>query len=109
MIKLLPKENGDGDGGPVDLRAGSKTAKARDFIKSQNKPLHISKILDGLGIENTKGNRASLSGSMGSYVRKGQIFKNFGSNVFGLIGMDGGNLSSHETENFSLSENDGKK
>lgn len=108
-VKLLPRDSENGDSGDTELRAGSKTARARDFIKQTAKPVHVSKILEGLGIENTKANRASMSGSIGSYARKGQIFKNFGSNVFGLIGMNGGNHSSRETEDLFTGETDGKK
>src|SRR5262245_57070047 len=86
FAKLLPRDE-DRDSSVIALRPGSKTAKARDFLKEKGKPLHISLILDGIDIPNTKANRASLAGSLGSYARREQVFKNFGSNVFGLIGM----------------------
>ena len=49
--------------------------------------MHISEILAAIGVENTKNTRVSLVGSLGSYVRKGQVFSRPGPNIFGLTGM----------------------
>jgi hypothetical protein len=85
-IKLAPKDlndkNGTQDHG---LRPGSEIAKARDYLRSHGKPLHISEILVGIGKENSKPNRLALSGSIARYVRQGVIFSRPGPNIFGLL------------------------
>jgi hypothetical protein len=86
MAKLLPK---DGDKEAI-LRVGSDLAKARDFIKSLGHPSHVNAILEGIGKEINKSNKISLSGSLGSYVRKGTIFTKPAPNTFGLIEFENG-------------------
>jgi hypothetical protein len=83
-LKLLPKE-GDKE---VVLRAGSDLARARDFIKAQGRPLHVTDILKGIGKEVNKPNKISLSGSLGGYVRRGVIFTKPAPNTFGLIELE---------------------
>jgi hypothetical protein len=89
-IKALPKESapqGNTDDSPSELRVGSLLAKARDAIQKKGAPMHISEILSAIGVQNTKNTRVSLVGSLGSYVRKGQVFTRPGPNIFGLLGM----------------------
>lgn len=97
-LKLLPKE-GDRE---ATLRPGTDLAKARDFIKAQGRPQHVTDILKGIGREVNKSNKISLSGSLGSYVRKGSIFTKPAPNTFGLI--DFGNGSESKIENDTLAE-----
>lgn len=85
MAKVLPR---DGEKKETVLRAGTDLAKARDFIKIHGCPQHVTEILKGLGKEVNKANRISLSGSLGSYVRKGIIFTKPDPNTFGLIEME---------------------
>lgn len=88
-IKALPKESipqADEDA-ISDLRSGSLLARARDAIQKNGAPMHISQILAAIGVENTKNARVSLVGSLGSYVRKGQVFNRPGPNIFGLLGV----------------------
>ena len=82
-LKLIPRQ--DGEIANQVLRPGSDMAKAQDLLKKVGHPLHVGELLKGLGKEVNKGNRASLSGSMGTYVRKGAIFFKSGPNTFGLI------------------------
>ena len=42
-------------------------------------------ILRGVGEEETAANRATLSGSLSAYVRKGEVFTRPAPNVFGLV------------------------
>lgn len=84
MAKLLPKE---GDKETI-LRAGSDLAKARDFIKTLGQPCHVNAILAGIGKDINKSNKISLSGSLGSYVRKGVIFTKPAPNTFSLIELE---------------------
>ena len=47
--------------------------------------MHISEILSALGRANEHNARASISGALGAYVRKGEIFVRPKPNTFGLI------------------------
>lgn len=95
--KLFPKDGKDGEKEAV-LRAGTDLAKARDFIKSKGHPLHVNAILAGIGKEINKANKISLSGSLGSYVRKGILFTKPDPNTFGLIEFEGGGEASKYAE-----------
>jgi len=89
-MKALPRETANqanGDDATSDLRPGTLLARTRDAIQKHGKPMHITEILQVLGVENTKNARVSLVGSLGAYVRKGQVFSRPGPNIFGLIGM----------------------
>jgi hypothetical protein len=90
-IKSLPKDlqsnGGTSDERSGELRPGSLLAKARDAIQVNGAPMHVSGILKAIGVDNTKGTRVSLVGSLGSYVRKGQVFTRPAPNTFGLVGM----------------------
>lgn len=67
------------------VRPGSMVDKARKILLEANKPLYVGDILKGMGKEVNKGTRASLSGSLGSYVRENFIFTRPAPNTFGLI------------------------
>lgn len=86
-LKWLPKESGDTSGGNHQLREGSDMAKTRDLIREAGHPLHISEILKGLGKEDTKEAKLSLSGSLSGYVRQQRVFNRPSPNTFGLIGL----------------------
>jgi hypothetical protein len=81
-LKLLPLE-----GGAVSetLREGSDLAKARDMLRKEGKPLHLDVLLRRIGKEVSRNSRGGLSGSLGSYVRKGAVFTRPAPNVFGLL------------------------
>ena len=66
------------------LRAGSDVAKARDVLRTEGLPLHIKELVKRMGKEPTKAHTTSLSGSLGAYVRKGEIFTRPLPNKFGL-------------------------
>ena len=80
-MKLLPKE------GPseITLRPGSNIAKAREVIRAAGKPLHINEILKTLGPEVGRDKKLAISGSIGAYVRKHEIFTRPAPNTFGLV------------------------
>jgi hypothetical protein len=68
------------------LREGSDLSKIRDMILKAGKPIHIDEILKGLGKENSKSNRTSVAGSLGSYSRQQKIFvRGNAPNTFGLL------------------------
>ena len=85
-LKWLPKEASDTQASTHQLREGSDMAKARDLIREAGRPLHISEILKGLGKEDTKEAKLSLSGSLSGYVRQQRVFTRPSPNTFGLIG-----------------------
>ena len=79
VLKLLPRETN-----VVALRPGSAVAQAREIILQAGKPVHINAILEGLGKEGTREARASLTSSLASYVRRGEIFTRSAPNTYGL-------------------------
>lgn len=66
------------------LRSGSDMEKVYNLLRQNTSPMHISKILVGIGKEDTNPNRMSLAGSLGRYVRNGRIFSRVGGNLFTL-------------------------
>lgn len=85
VLRLLPREEGDTVSTEQLPRHGSAMAKTRELLLETGKPMHITEILKGIGKENTKGQRLSVSGSLRSYARKGQVFTQEGGNIFGLV------------------------
>lgn len=69
----------------VSLRKGSSVAQARDVILARGTPIHIDDLLESLGKEITRETKASLTGSLAAYVRKGEIFTRPAPSTFGLI------------------------
>ncbi len=84
VLKLIPRDVIDEKKTEHVLRPNSDMAKARDFLRTKGKAMHVGEILDGIGKGDTKPNRLSLSGSLGDYVRKGEIFTRPEPNTFGL-------------------------
>jgi hypothetical protein len=85
VLRFLPREEGDTASGEQLPRHGSAMAKTRELLLQTGKPMHITEILKGIGKENTKSHRLSVSGSLRSYARKGQVFTQEGGNIFGLV------------------------
>jgi hypothetical protein len=81
-IRALPRDNVPA--GKL-LRPGSKMARTRDAILKAGKPLHIDELLRALGEHVTAANRMSLTGSLSTYVRKGEVFTRPAPNTFGLL------------------------
>lgn len=87
-LKLFPKDGETEEEAPSTLRAGSQIAMARDAIRTAGKPLHISDLVRAIGKEPTKRNKLSLSGSLGDYVRRQEVFTRPKPNTFGLKEME---------------------
>ena len=84
-LKILPREGvNDGSADSV-LRPNSNVARARDAILRAGSPLHVSAILETLQKPPTKSARAAISGALGAYVRRGEIFTRPAPNTFGLV------------------------
>ncbi|MGH7813233.1 MAG: hypothetical protein ACREQI_04435 [Candidatus Binataceae bacterium] len=85
-LRLLPKEMAS-DAAKA-LRPDSAVAKAREIILKAGCPIHISAILTAMGKPVNHDNKAALSGSLSTYVRKEQIFTRPAPNTFGLIELE---------------------
>jgi hypothetical protein len=86
MCKLVPKDDQSEESPTeVNIRAGSLVAKARDALKLKGARMHVSDLMTAIGLEHTKKNRLSLSGSLSNYVREKKVFSRPAPNVFGLL------------------------
>jgi hypothetical protein len=100
-LKLMPREGvNEGDAGEF-LRPNSKVAIARELLLAAGKPLHVQALLESMRQPDTRSNRSALAGSLGAYVRKGEIFSRPMPNTFGLIEWE--HSSSHEASNRTAS------
>ncbi|HEX9751076.1 MAG TPA: HTH domain-containing protein [candidate division Zixibacteria bacterium] len=96
-LKILQKGVSAGNGS--DIRPKSKVGRALQILRDAGKPLHVSEILRALGEDHkNKQARASLSGSLGVYVRNGQVFTRPSPNTFGLMEFDGEDQSSSSAD-----------
>jgi hypothetical protein len=84
-LKLIPKDDEFGDQQEVALRHGSNIAKARDALRTNGKPLHITEILKAIGQPTDKKHRLALGGSIAAYARKNAVFNKTAPNTFGLL------------------------
>lgn len=66
-------------------RAGSLVDQTRQIILVRGEPVHITALLDALGKDGSRESRASLTSSLGAYVRRGEIFTRPAPNTFGLV------------------------
>src|ERR1035441_8981197 len=64
-VKMLPRDALGGTELNLELRPGSRVAKAQDFLRTAGRPQQILAILEGIGEEPNNANRAALSGSIG--------------------------------------------
>lgn len=85
-LKLLPKESPSTAG--TALRPGSEVAKARQAILNAGLPLHVDQLLRAIGKPVNHNNKASLSGSLATYVRRNAIFTRPAPNTFGLLELE---------------------
>jgi len=102
-LRQLPKEV-SGSEGDVTLREGSVVAKTLEVLKKAKKPMHVGDILIALGKEITKETRASLSGSLGAYVRDRKVFTRPKPNVFGLIEWEQPEDSEELPDDFGIAQ-----
>jgi len=88
-LKMLPRADGTVSEAPADtaLREGSNIARAKEALQRVGRPMQINDLLTAMGKSPDKDNRAALAGSIGAYVRRGEIFTRPAPNTFGLIGM----------------------
>lgn len=101
-IKLLPK-SGVSEAPESKIRPGSAIGKTFTFLKKAGKPLHIDEILIAIGKTTSKKDKMALSGSLGWYVRRHEIFSRPAPNTFGLIGIDN---DEEPPDNFGIDKDD---
>jgi len=84
IFRLAP-EDAEGDTAERAMRPGSMVALAREALLKNGKPMHVGKLLEAIGKEDTHDQKVSLSSSLAAYVRKGQVFTRPEANTFGLL------------------------
>ena len=84
-LKLLPREGVNDGNAETVLRPNSVVAKARKVLLSHGEPMHIQRILAAMGKKDGRDSRSALAGSLGAYVRRGEIFYRSAPNTFGLL------------------------
>lgn len=67
------------------LKPGSMIAHAREAIIRKGAPIHVDDLLEALGKEVNRENKASLAGSIAAYVRRNEIFTRPAPSTFGLV------------------------
>lgn len=108
-IKLLPRDPADQSSNGVSLRPGSDLAKVREMLSRIRRPLRIGELLSAIGKEDNAANRASLAGSLGPYVRKGEIFTRPAPNTFGLVDFPASSLRNGESDDEITVDDDGSE
>jgi hypothetical protein len=108
VLKLMPKDPDEQVNADATLRSGSAVARAREVILRRGEPIHLTTLIQELGLEVTRETKASLSGSLAAYVRKGEIFTRPAPNTFGLVelGHRDEPLSSPPDDFGTVAEND---
>lgn len=100
-IKIIPKGESSEE---IKLKPGSTNAKVYEFLKKEGKPMHVGKILEGVGKPNNKDTRVSLSGALGLYVRKKEIFTRPAPNTFGLTEIEGPAALDEPPDDFGMED-----
>jgi hypothetical protein len=104
-LKMLPREGANDGSAAAFLRPHSALAKARDAIRKAGRPLHITELLQAVGKPVNRTNRSGLSGSIGAYYRRGEIFTRPAPNTYGLVELgQAGEMPSEPPPNFGKDE-----
>ncbi|MDO8297087.1 MAG: hypothetical protein Q7T19_11700 [Caulobacter sp.] len=83
ILKMVDRAVGESPSETV-LKPGSTVSQARDVILTAGRPVLIDEILEAMGKAVTRDSRASLTGSLAAYVRRGEIFTRPAPNTYGL-------------------------
>ena len=103
ILKILPNE---GEATKCrTIRPNSKAGKSQALLKENGVPMHVGDIIEAIGEEenNTK-TRASLAGTLRTYVNRGEVFSLPSPNTFSLLEW-GDNPQQKENENDGSSDN----
>ena len=88
-LKFIPRDSATNGPNSNTFRPGTALHKAYEFIKNKGRPVRLEELLGGIGKNpEDKNARLSLAGSLGHWVRKGEIFTRPSQNTFGLVGLD---------------------
>lgn len=98
VLKLLGGDAAREEPPETKLRAGSAVAQAREFILARGEPAHLDDILEAMGKEATRDNKASLAGSLAAYVRRDEIFTRPAPNTFGLVELGHATVEDEDSE-----------
>jgi len=104
-IRYLPTDEEDKTA-ETAVRPGSKVDKTLKLLKKVGRPMHVKEILEGIGLKTTKNERTSLSGSLGWYARRNNIFVRTAPNTFGLINKERSIKSDMPPDDFGFTEDD---
>jgi hypothetical protein len=110
LVKAIEKDD-FGANPESNLRPGSAVTQARDAVLAAGVPLHINELMESLGKDVSREARASLTSSLSSYVRRGELFTRPAPNTFGLIELGHVNFEDPLKEppaNFGISPNQTK-
>lgn len=91
------------------LKPGSTVSQARDVILTAGRPVHVDELLEAMGKAVTRDSRASLTGSLAAYVRRGDIFTRPAPNTYGLAELGHSELDNEEPKpptGFGLQDSD---
>lgn len=105
-LKLLPRDDMNASTGETQLKKNSMIYKTLAVLKKANRPMHVTEILKALGKPDDKKQRVSLSGSLGWYVRKNELFTRPQPNTFGLLNAGGANIDDQLPDDFGSMEED---
>lgn len=89
MMDKAGSANASSTVGSRGIREGTTVHRALEILREAGHPLHISELLKRLGKPNTRDAGAAVTGSLSSYVRRGQIFTRPKPGTFGLVEMIG--------------------
>lgn len=84
-LRLMPKEGQEHIAPEDKLKRGSSPHSTYMLLKENGSPMHVSDIVKGIGKQVTKSSKIALSGTIGMYARKNDIFVRTGPNIFGLV------------------------
>jgi len=66
------------------LREGSEILKVKEIIQKVGRPMHITKIMESLGINDSK-KKISLTGTLNQYSKKKRVFIKAAPNTYGVL------------------------
>lgn len=84
ILRMMPKDM-DSDDDSKDLRDGTEVYLAREVLQTEQKPLHVSVLVEKMGFESTAKRKHSIASQLASYVRRGEVFTRPAPNTFGLF------------------------
>jgi hypothetical protein len=98
ILKMMDKADEAESSPDTTLKPGSMVAQAREAILARGEPIYIDHLLEAIGKDVSRENKASLAGSIAAYVRRNEIFTRPAPSTFGLVELG------HETIEDELHE-----